>query len=73
MGARPLDKLKADLRAAMASDEAKHIDGTEWAGRAIARLRKLHKTGLTYTQIAEAMGCSRNSVAGQAHRLGLKR
>lgn len=37
------------------------------------RIRTLFESGATYTEIAKALGLSRNAVAGHCHRMGLKR
>lgn len=46
------------------------LSGT-WTTERDARLRMLAARGDSYTEIAAAMGLSRNSVIGRAHRLGL--
>ena len=42
-----------------------------WSDERLAELEKLWSEGLSISQIGEALGVSRNSIAGKAHRMGL--
>ena len=42
-----------------------------WTDERLAELEKLWSEGLSISQIGEALGVSRNSIAGKAHRMGL--
>jgi GcrA cell cycle regulator len=42
-----------------------------WADKDAEKLRKLHGEGLTSSQIADALGVTRNAVMGKINRLGL--
>ena len=42
-----------------------------WTDERLAELKKLWSEGLSISQIGEALGVSRNSIAGKAHRMGL--
>lgn len=42
-----------------------------WNDERLERLEKLWAEGLSISQIGEALGVSRNSIAGKAHRMGL--
>ena len=42
-----------------------------WTDKRLAELKKLWSEGLSISQIGEALGVSRNSIAGKAHRIGL--
>ena len=42
-----------------------------WTEERLAQLRKLWDEGLSISQIGEALGVSRNAIAGKAHRMGL--
>ena len=42
-----------------------------WNDERLESLKKLWSEGLSISQIGEALGVSRNSIAGKAHRLGL--
>lgn len=44
---------------------------TPWTDERIALLRKLVGEGLSSALIGRELGCSRNSIIGKAHRLGL--
>ena len=43
----------------------------QWDDEKLAELKKLWKEGVSISRIGEALGCSRNAVAGKIHRLGL--
>jgi GcrA cell cycle regulator len=45
--------------------------GIVWNDERLSELKKLWAKGLSISQIGEALGVSRNSIAGKAHRLGL--
>ena len=45
--------------------------GNVWTDERLNELRKLWAEGLSISQIGEALGVSRNSIAGKAHRMGL--
>ena len=45
--------------------------GNVWTDERLDELRKLWAEGLSITQIGEALGVSRNAIAGKAHRMGL--
>ena len=42
-----------------------------WTEERLAQLRKLWDEGLSISQIGDALGVSRNAIAGKAHRIGL--
>ena len=42
-----------------------------WTEERLAELRKLWDQGLSISQIGDALGVSRNAIAGKAHRMGL--
>ncbi|MGB2321440.1 MAG: GcrA family cell cycle regulator, partial [Candidatus Puniceispirillaceae bacterium] len=42
-----------------------------WTDERLAQLRKLWDDGLSISQIGDALGVSRNAIAGKAHRMGL--
>ncbi len=42
-----------------------------WTEERLAQLRKLWDEGLSISQIGDALGVSRNAIAGKAHRMGL--
>ena len=42
-----------------------------WSDERLAKLEQLWSEGLSISQIGEALGVSRNSIAGKAHRMGL--
>ena len=42
-----------------------------WTDDRLEGLKKLWSEGLSISQIGEALGVSRNSIAGKAHRMGL--
>lgn len=44
---------------------------TMWDDKRTARLVKLIESGLSSPQIAKALGCSKGSVVGKAHRIGI--
>lgn len=45
----------------------------QWTEREDKRLRQLWQQGLTFGEIAESMGKTRNMIAGRCLRLGLRR
>ena len=45
--------------------------GNAWTGERLDELKKLWAEGLSISQIGEALGVSRNAIAGKAHRMGL--
>jgi GcrA cell cycle regulator len=45
--------------------------GNVWTDDRLTKLRKLWSEGLSISQIGEALGVSRNAIAGKAHRMGL--
>lgn len=45
----------------------------EWTDEKIEQLKRLVRSGLTYTQIGKRMGYTRNAVIGKAHRLKIFR
>ena len=45
---------------------------TEWTGQQMARLVRLCEQGSSYREAGEALGRTRNSIAGKAHLLGLR-
>ena len=45
--------------------------GNVWTEERLEGLKKLWATGLSISQIGEALGVSRNAIAGKAHRMGL--
>ena len=45
--------------------------GNVWNDERLNELKKLWAEGLSISQIGEALGVSRNSIAGKAHRMGL--
>lgn len=47
------------------------LKGFGWTNERIEQLRDLHGRGSSLTDIASRMGCSRGSVSGKLHRLGL--
>ena len=42
-----------------------------WTEERLAQLRSLWDEGLSISQIGDALGVSRNAIAGKAHRMGL--
>ena len=44
-----------------------------WTESRLAKLRELWDKKLSISKIGEALGVSRNSIAGKAHRLGLEK
>ena len=42
-----------------------------WTDERLEKLKELWKQGLSISQIGEALGVSRNAIAGKAHRMGL--
>ena len=42
-----------------------------WTEERLEKLRKLWNDGLSISQIGEALGVSRNAIAGKAHRMAL--
>ena len=45
--------------------------GNVWTDERLEELKKLWAQGLSISQIGEALGVSRNAIAGNAHRMGL--
>ncbi len=45
--------------------------GNVWTDERLEKLKKLWAQGLSISQIGEALGVSRNAIAGKAHRMGL--
>lgn len=45
--------------------------GSVWTDDRLVKLTKLWSEGLSISQIGEALGVSRNAIAGKAHRMGL--
>ena len=45
--------------------------GNVWTDERFEELKKLWAQGLSISQIGEALGVSRNAIAGKAHRMGL--
>ena len=45
--------------------------GNVWTDERLEELKKLWALGLSISQIGEALGVSRNAIAGKAHRMGL--
>ena len=45
--------------------------GNVWTEERLEELKKLWAQGLSISQIGEALGVSRNAIAGKAHRMGL--
>jgi len=41
-----------------------------WTEERASRLLSLYKNGMSFTEIANDLGCSRNAVIGRAHRSG---
>ena len=46
-------------------------NGNVWTDERLEELKKLWAQGLSISQIGEALGVSRNAIAGKAHRMGL--
>jgi GcrA cell cycle regulator len=46
-------------------------DQATWTDELVARLKQLHREGLSRAEIAERMGMTRSTVIGKLHRLGL--
>ena len=42
-----------------------------WTDERLEKLKELWMQGLSISQIGEALGVSRNAIAGKAHRMGL--
>ena len=45
--------------------------GNVWTDERLEELKKLWAQGMSISQIGEALGVSRNAIAGKAHRMGL--
>jgi len=45
--------------------------GNVWTDERLDELKKLWAEGVSISQIGEALGVSRNAIAGKAHRMGL--
>jgi GcrA cell cycle regulator len=45
--------------------------GNVWTDERLEEIKKLWAQGLSISQIGEALGVSRNAIAGKAHRMGL--
>ena len=45
--------------------------GNVWTDERLDKLKKLWAEGWSISQIGEALGVSRNAIAGKAHRMGL--
>lgn len=45
--------------------------GNVWTEERLEQLKRLWAEGLSISQIGEALGVSRNAIAGKAHRMGL--
>ena len=45
--------------------------GNVWTEERLEEIKKLWAQGLSISQIGEALGVSRNAIAGKAHRMGL--
>jgi GcrA cell cycle regulator len=71
-------RLARDLRsgtrgvAAMSNQYSRDPD-TFWTAEREDELIQLHAEGLSYSQIADKLGCTKNSVTGKANRMGLRR
>jgi hypothetical protein len=44
-----------------------------WTGAEIAMLRRMHRLGARYRQMAVSIGRSKSAISGQCRRLGLRR
>lgn len=44
----------------------------DWTDERVATLKQLNADGLSSSQVARKMGCSRNAVIGKLHRLGVR-
>lgn len=51
--------------------DRKLASNSNWTEPRIALLRKLHADGLSYSEIADEMGVTRNAVSGKIDRIGL--
>lgn len=45
----------------------------DWSEERRERLRKLWLSGMSQAKVGAQLGCTRNAVAGQVHRMGLRR
>ena len=53
------------------SEDGMTDSANAWTEERLAQLRKLWDEGLSISQIGDALGVSRNAIAGKAHRMGL--
>lgn len=44
-----------------------------WTAHRLAILKRMHKDGMSYTQIGIALGCSRSAISGKVMRLAMRR
>jgi len=60
-----------DIYAGSDSEDSMTEAANAWTEERLEQLRKLWDEGLSISQIGDALGVSRNAIAGKAHRMGL--
>ena len=60
-----------DIHTGSDSEDSMTEAANAWTEERLEQLRKLWDEGLSISQIGDALGVSRNAIAGKAHRMGL--